>query len=138
MISNFCKLTKFSDKNLINSLNISKFSKVKLNYFSNSEQIKNNDKNMNQDKGNNNSSNTKQTPDDSKEFSKFHKVHGNMTGMDKVNGREGKSAGIGIKDAKLENINSARPEEGTYIYRGDLNLDTNPPPKKDVTDKLKK
>ena len=47
------------------------------------------------------------------------KVHGNMTGMDKIDGMAGQTAGISSSYTKGD----GRPEEGMYIYSGGLNLD---------------
>ena len=48
-------------------------------------------------------------------FSKFHKIHGNMAGMDKIDGMGGQTAGISSSHGKTD-----RPEEGIYIYSGEL------------------
>jgi len=48
-------------------------------------------------------------------FSKFHKIHGNMAGMDKIDGMAGQTAGISSSHGKTD-----RPEEGIYIYSGKL------------------
>jgi hypothetical protein len=56
---------------------------------------------------------------DDDSFSKFHKIHGNMTGMDKIDGMSGQTSGISSSHGKKD----PRPEEGIYIYSGKLNLD---------------
>ena len=50
---------------------------------------------------------------------KITKVHGNMAGMDKIDGMAGQTAGMSSSFGKGEE----RPEEGIYIYSGRCNLD---------------
>lgn len=85
------------------------------------------DKEINSDKVINNLSKESNKSDD-KIFLKSENSHGdiskikvydNMTGMDKVDGMAGKTAGIGQDSVRGD----VRPEDGMYIYSGGLNLD---------------
>lgn len=62
---------------------------------------------------------------------KISKVHGNMAGMDKIDGMAGQTAGISSNNGKGE----VRAEEGIYIYSGGCNLDKD---KQDISDTIKK
>ena len=63
--------------------------------------------------------NSAKPQEDPNSFIKVNKIYGNMTGMDKIDGMAGQTAGI-------DNIRGEiRPEDGIYIYNGGLNFDTN-------------
>jgi hypothetical protein len=69
------------------------------------------------------------------------KVYGNMTGMEKIDEY------VNLSEKDKENflkdeatITAGRPSDSSsqYTFRGNLNTDSNPAPKKDVTDEPKK
>jgi hypothetical protein len=65
------------------------------------------------------------------------KIYGNMLGMDKVD--EYITTEDLDKDFLKDGAKSSRrPEKGEYVFRGNLNIDPNSPPEKDVTDENKK
>ncbi len=57
--------------------------------------------------------------DDKSQKIKYLKIYGNMTGMDKIDGMAGETAGLDSPGHSRK----VRPEQGRFIYRGGLNLD---------------
>jgi hypothetical protein len=66
-------------------------------------------------------------------LSSTRKIYGNMSGMDKVD-EYITTEGLDKEFLKDGAKSTRRPEKGEYVFRGNLNIDPDSPPEKDVTD----
>lgn len=69
------------------------------------------------------------------------KIYGNMTGMEKIDeyvSVNGKDIENFLKDEPKTISGRPSDESSQFTFRGDLNTDSNPAPKKDITDEPKK